>query len=176
MDESVPENAPQQSFKRNRAQPTQASGKKVKQRRDECQKPNPAQQLCNRRNHFQGSEPADSQSQSKHWQQERANPKKLQEQVRAEGTYYANPISRHTRAGQHRGAIQRWVKRRIRSQRKEKKERGDAQDETKQLIQPPVIGRVKNASYKFHRQLHVARTANRRSCADTSPNARARQL
>src|SRR5947199_205117 len=82
----------------------------------------------------------------------------------------------HARAGQHRGAIQRWVKRRIRSQRKEKKERGDAQDETKQLIQPPVIGRVKNASYKFHRQLYVARTANRRSCADTSPNARARQL
>src|SRR5204863_6352956 len=103
MDESVAKNAPQQTFKRNRAQPTQASGKKVKQRRDECQKPNPAQQLCNRRNHFQGSEPADSQSQSKHWQQERANPKKLQEQVRAEGTYYANPISRHARAGQYRG-------------------------------------------------------------------------
>ncbi len=44
------------------------------------------------------------------------------------------------RTGQDRGAVQRGIERRIGCQREEKKERGDTQQESDQLIEPPVVG------------------------------------
>ena len=66
-------------------------------------------------------------------------PKTLQQQVGNNRADYADPIAGGLRAGKHGGAVQRRIERRIGSQREEKSSRGDAQQESDQLIEPPVV-------------------------------------
>src|SRR5271163_2960765 len=54
------------------------------------------------------------------------------------------------RASEHRSAVERGIERRIRNQRKEEEERGDAHQEAGQLIEPPVASRDKNACQEPH--------------------------
>ena len=62
----------------------------------------------------------------------------------------ADPVAGSMRTGQHRGAIQRRIERRIRSEREEEEERGDAHQEPDQLVEPPVPGGNKNSCQIIH--------------------------
>src|SRR5713101_5392649 len=59
------------------------------------------------------------------------------------------------RSGEDGGAVQRRIERRIRRQREEKEESGDAQQESDELVQTPVPGGRKN----LRERCHVAATA-----------------
>ena len=83
-------------------------------------------------------------------QQKRADAEELQSQVGNESPDHADPVAGGVGAGQDRGAVQRGIERRIRREREEEEERRDAQQETDQLIQPPVARGDKNAFQKTH--------------------------
>src|ERR1035438_9366238 len=69
------------------------------------------------------------------------------------------------RSGKDRGAVQRGIKRRIRRQREEEEERGNAQEKSGELIQAPVPGRDKN----LRKKCHVAATALLRQDTPAAP-------
>jgi len=81
----------------------------------------------------------------------------LQDEVGKIGSEDADPVAGSVRSGEDGRAVQRGIERRIRRQRKEKEECGDAQQESDQLVQTPVPGRRKNLCKKCH----VAATAPR---------------
>ena len=84
----------------------------------------------------------------------------------------ADPVAGAMRTGQHRSAIERRIERRIGSEREEKEERGDAQQESDQLVEPTVPGGIEYARKSLH--LGVFRTL---SCVQTQqpPVTEARQ-
>ncbi len=117
--------------------------------RNKHQQPDSAQGFCDWRLDFPRANQRTPSTKRKS-EQERADAEKLQGEVRDHGADHADPVAGRVDAGQDRGAIQRGIERRIRSQREEEEERGDAQQETDQLIEPPVGRRDKDTCQKIH--------------------------
>ena len=139
MNEKVADDAAQQPFQRDRAHPAQMAGKQREHGGDENQHPGCAQEFGQRRSDLAGAEPSLTHNAKKDGEQKGSDTERLQNQVGKQGSNYAHPVTSHTRTGQHRSAIERGIERRVRRQRKKQEERGDAQQEPDQLIEPPVI-------------------------------------
>src|SRR5450756_118047 len=88
-------------------------------------------------------------------EQKRSDSPELQDEVGKIGSEDADPVAGSVRSGEDGGAVQRGIERRIRCQREEKEECGDAQHESDKLVQTPVPGRLKN----LREECHVAATA-----------------
>ncbi len=167
MDEKIADDAAQQTFQRDGTHPAQMAGSSESKRGEKNQQPGCAQELGHRRSNLAGAEPAHSEYPQKNRKQKRSNAKSLQEQIRKQRSDYAYPVPRHARAGQHRGAVERWIERRIGGQSEKKEERGDAQQEPDQLIEPPVVGGRKKPVEILHRRIsRHARTPLRPAIAD----------
>src|SRR6202035_808845 len=81
---------------------------------------------------------------------------------------HADPVASNVSSGQDRGAIKRGIERGIRRQREEEEERGDAQQESDQLVKPPVARGDKDACQKTHLWAVVTRDA-KQSCGANRP-------
>src|ERR1022692_1009720 len=141
-------------------QPAQIAGQQPQHRRSENDKPDSAETLRHGRLNLPRSKPANSQHTKKERQKKSSDAEKLQGKVRDDRSDHADPVARNVSSGEYRGAVQRGIKRRIRSQREEKEERRDAQHETDQLIQPPIARRDKDACQKTHVGRFSHRTQN----------------
>ena len=110
-----------------------------------------------RRLHLARTEPAGAHHSREHGQTERLRCRSACS-IRSEIMAPTIPIQLRAacETGQHRGAVERRIERRIGCQREEKEERGDAQHETDQLIEPPVVGRIENRAEELSsgRNLH----------------------
>src|SRR5580658_586224 len=120
------------------------------QRWHEDHKPDSAQTLRHWGLDLPRNKPAQPEQRGKDGQQKSSDPEELQRKVRDKRSDHADPVAGNMSASQHRGAIQRRIERRVRSQREEEEERRDAQQETDQLIQPPVARGNKYACQKTH--------------------------
>src|SRR5438876_7093920 len=146
------------------------SRQKCQQRRNEDQQPDSPERLCDRRHDSARAEPSHSQPDSEYGNQKRANAPELQHQVSNDGADQPDPVACGARACQHGGAIERWVERRVRSQREKEEERGDAQQKSDQLVEPAVVSRGKNSRDGFHGALNTIRHYRRRCRTTPEPD------
>src|SRR5580693_317559 len=119
----------------------------------ESQHPNSAQDLSHWRSNLAGTEPAQTEYPKKYRKQKSTDANGLQDEVRKQCPDHAHPVPRDAGAGQHRGAVQRWIERRIGGQSEKQEERGDAQQEPDQLIEPPVGGGREQLVEILHRRI-----------------------
>ncbi len=148
--QNVAQDAPGQSFDRNRALPAQAPRQNRQQRGHKHQQPDSPQRLRHRSLHRPRAEPPRPQHRHQNGQQKCPHSQALQDEVGKIGPENPDPVPRRVRLGQDGGAVQRGIERRIRRQRKEEEERGDAQQHPSQLVQTPVLGRRKNPGKICH--------------------------
>ena len=154
-DQRVADDAAGEAFDRNRAHPAKVPGQDGEQRRDKHEQPDSTQSLGNRRLHGSRAEPAHAEHAHEDGQEKRSHSPKLQDKVGKIGSEDADPVAGSMGFGQDGGAVQRGIERRIGREREEKEERGDAQDDSDELVQTPVPGGRKNLREKCH----VATTA-----------------
>src|SRR5271165_4120557 len=150
MDQHITDNSSQQAFYRHCVQPAHMPRQQSQKRGNENHQPDSAQALGQRRLNLARSKPADSEQSGKDRQQKRADTEELQSQIRNKCPNHADPVAGDVGSGQHGSAIERRIERRIRSQSEEEEERRDAQQESDQLIQPPVARGDKDACQKTH--------------------------
>ena len=156
VDESIGGDAAEQAFEGNGVQPLRVTRQQPEQRRNEHDEPQPAQKFGHRRNDLAGTEPAHSESTQEKRKQKRSHAEALQQQIGSQSSDDANPVARLPRTREHRGAVERRIERRIRSQRKKKEERGNTQQEPNQLIEPPVVGGSENPGEILHGRIFGA--------------------
>ena len=77
-------------------------------------------------------------------------PERLQQQISADRPHNPHPVACRASTCQYRGAVEGGIERRIRSKREKKEERGDTQQEAHELIEPAVVGRVKDLRKELH--------------------------
>ncbi len=159
MNHHVADDATEQAFDRDDMHPAQLTRQQGEHGGDEHRQPDSAETLGQRRLHLHRTEPANPEHRREDHEQKRAHAEELQQHVGAKCANDADPVAGRVRTGQDGGAVPRRVERRIRNQREEKEERGDAHQESDQLIEPPVPGGDENACQIVHvGQIHTPKT------------------
>ena len=150
MDEDVADDASDQAFHGNYAQPAGVSWHKTEQRGNKHQQPDCAQRLGHGRYYFARTKPARAQSTQEDGNQKGTDAEALQHQIGNDRAHQADPIAGGAGTGQDRGAIEGWIKRRIRSQCQKKQQSRDTEQESDQLVEPAVVRGRENLRKILH--------------------------